>query len=42
MAGTLAGHTASATCTPGPGRKARTGRVSNSSLAGMLLPSVMH
>ena len=53
-AGTLAGHTASSTCTPGPGRKARTGRASNSSLAGMLheiifgpngawcLPPVMH
>ena len=35
MAGTLAGHTASSTCTPGPGRKARTGRASNSSLAGI-------
>src|SRR6202451_4431284 len=36
MAGTLAGHTASSTCTSRPGTKARTARASNSSLSGML------
>ena len=40
MAGTLAGHTNSSTCTSGPGRKARTGRASNSSLAGMVHQSI--